>query len=449
MKQGSSWARHARARGLFPADYLPGPVGRGPQSAGARFASYDDLSSGRAWGIPVAEGERGVWLLSMSQHTGVSGRTGSGKTYGCAMSAIALEARRSGEKSNLFIIDAKSGIFERTEEIVASAGYEVRLLDLRTGNGDRVNVLGEALAEGMDKLERVAHDIFDRLTDSIEDSGDRYWKRGVILLACAVTMSLAALGIVPSIPKVGKIIADSEGLKSLRALSRETPYARRLAAAMAPMGAQETWACLQGCASASLEYFNSGAGKVAASESDFSLTEALRRAGRDRPIAFYLISPDESSVGADFASLLLDRAYAAVVEGSERGESPRELQLFIDEAPRFPRSCLPEILSTGRSRGVWSHLYYQQARQFWERAGLYTRDEVAVMMGQMNALVHLSSSDADEATRLETASGCREILSILSQLPVGYALVESRGCPLVRTRIPSFGELDKRGAFGR
>lgn len=449
MKLRMIWSRPARAQGLFPADYLPGSVGRGPRSAGALFASYGDLSSGSAWGIPVAEEEGGIWLLPTDQHTGVSGRTGSGKTYGCAMSAIVLEARRKGEKGNLFVVDAKSGIFEKTHDLVSSAGYEVRLLDLRTGCGDRVNVLGEAFAKGMDKLESTAHDVFDRLTDAIEDKGDRYWKQAVILLASAATMNLAALGITPSIPRVAKLVADSEGLKALGAQSRETPYARLLAAAMAPMGARETWSCVQGCASASLAYFTSGAGKKAASESDFSLTEALCRTGRERPIAFYLISPDESSVGADFASLLLDRAYATVVEESERGRSPRELQIFIDEAPRFPRTCLPDILSTGRSRGVWAHLYYQQVRQFWERAELYTQDEVAVMMGQMNTLVHLSSSDADEAARLETTTGCREILPTLSQLPVGHALIESRGHPIVRTRIPSFDDLDERGAFGR
>lgn len=97
---------------------------------------------------------------------------------------------------------------------------------------------------------------------------------------------------------------------------------------------------------------------------------------------------------------------------------------------------------------MWAHLFYQQSRQFWERGERYTKDEAIVMIGQMSALIHLSSSDADEAERLETMTGCREILPILSQLPVGQAIVESRGHPLVRTRIPSFDELYERGAFG-
>lgn len=449
MTREAAAARRARRWPTVPSDHISGSVGRGPQRGGAFCASDEDLAAGVASGIPIADdGGHGAWLLPLRQHTGVSGRTGSGKTYGCAMSAIVLEARRRGEKSNLFIIDAKSGLYERTHGLVSSAGYEVRLLDLRTGDGDRVNVLGEAFAEGMGKLERVAHDVFDRLTDSIKDNSDRYWKQAVILLTEAVTCSLGAMGFTPSIPKVAKIVSDTEALKALRAQARGFPCERSLAAATAPMAARDTWACVQGCAAASLGYFASGAGKEAASESDFSLTESLCRAGRGRPIAFYLIAPDESSVGSDFASLLLDRAYAAVVDAAESGGDPRELHLFVDEAPRFPRSCLPEVLSTGRSRRVWAHLFYQQSRQFWERGERYTKDEAIVMIGQMSALIHLSSSDADEAERLETMTGCREILPILSQLPVGQAIVESRGHPLVRTRIPSFDELYERGAFG-
>ena len=97
---------------------------------------------------------------------------------------------------------------------------------------------------------------------------------------------------------------------------------------------------------------------------------------------------------------------------------------------------------------MFVHLYYQQAKQFWERDKAYTRDEVSVMLSQMGAILHLASSDAEEATRIEQATGCRGVLSALAQLSAGDALVESRGRPIVRTHIPQFEELRRCGAFG-
>lgn len=214
------------------------------------------------------------------------------------------------------------------------------------------------------------------------------------------------------------------------------------------MRATDTWACIEGCASACFDFYLTGAGREAAGASNgFSLGSGLRsRSGR--PLAFYLICPDESRSGDRFASLVFDYAYNAVVDASEMGLSPRGLQIHIDEAARFPTSCLPQLLGTGRSRNVFVHLYYQQTKQFWERDKAYSKDEVSVMLAQMGAVVHLASSDTDEAARLEQSTGCRAILSTLAQLPTGDALVESRGHPIVRTHVPQFEELRRCGVFG-
>lgn len=453
MKEGlRGGPRHVRARCLFPSGHVSRAIGREASQLGAFFVTWDDLRSGRASGMPVSVdcGNGGVWLLPLDQHTAVSGRTGSGKTFSCAMSSIVLEARRStGKKSNMLIIDAKSGIYDRTHELVSEAGYQVRCLDLRTGKGDRIDILGDAFNRGgVDEVERVAEEVFSKLGESIRDQSDLYWKQAVVLLATSVAVSLSSMGVVPALPKVARLMTDTAGLKRLRMRVEGRPCALRLSAAMAPMNSRETWACVQGCSAAALGFFTSDAGIAATSESDFSLTESLCT-HCDEPLALYLVSPDEALAADPFAALLLDSAYASVVNASEQGLNPRALHLFVDEAARFPRSCLPQILSTGRSRGVWAHLYYQSVRQFWERAELYSKDETAVMVGQMSSLVHLASADSDEASRLEASSGCHEILSVLAQLPVGQALVESRGHPIVRTRIPSFTEMDAFGAFGR
>lgn len=435
----------------FVGSHIPRPVGGHPAMTGGTFATFDDLAHGRACGIPIAGGEEagGVWLISPDQHTAVSGRTGSGKTFSCALSAIVLEARRAfGEKRNLMIVDAKSGIYELTHDLVEQAGYEVRVLDLRTGEGDHVNLLGEAFAEtNFDDFEQTASDIFDKLTDAIRDSDDLYWKQAVKLLATAVACSLPDVGVIPTIPSVAKLVTNSKGLELLQRQVKGKPGENRLNAATTVMRARDTWACVQGCAAATFDYFTTAAGSIAAASGDFSLGGRLA-SSEGNPLAFYLICPDESKVGDNFASLVFDYAYRSVIKAAEKGLGSRGLQIYIDEAARLPPSCLPQLLSTGRSRNVFVHLYYQQIRQFWESRQGYTQDAALVMIAQMGTIIHLASSDAEEAKRLEVATGCEGVFSTLAQLSVGDALVEARGHPVVRTHVPSFDELRSLGVFG-
>lgn len=221
----------------YPNVRIPRPTGRRPYQTGATFSRMSDLGNGSARGIPIAGGaeEGGVWLLSADQHTAVAGRTGSGKTSSCALSSIVLEARgKAGEKRNLLVIDAKSGLYEETRELVQQAGYDVRCLDLRSGAGDRVDLLGEAHDRlGPDAFERFASDVFDRISDTVNSEKDPYWKYAVKDLATAVACNMAACGLRPTLPNVAKVVTNTEAVKDLLLQSkggaiREPPKGCRL-----------------------------------------------------------------------------------------------------------------------------------------------------------------------------------------------------------------------------
>lgn len=79
-----------------------------------------------------------------------------------------------------------------------------------------------------------------------------------------------------------------------------------------------------------------------------------------KPTALLVTCPDESDLANPYAEMLFTQAYQSRVAMFERGDFEgkpnRGLEIFVDEAARFPKSRFSAIMAAGRSRNVHLHL---------------------------------------------------------------------------------------------
>ena len=408
-----------------------------PARVGATHHTPDALASG-AFGMPVGTDATGTWLLPLDEHSLVLGRTGAGKTVSAAIPPALLAIRNSG--SDLMFIDAKGTMLEALEPECVAAGMRVRVIDLRDPRRDTYNLLAEpaaAICAGdARRAEALLSSVFAPLVASVADKDDPIWALyAEKLLTVAFRAIVEVLpGKTPSMSGVVDVAVSQDALKGLMGkCSKET--ARRLSSILKIARADSTWSGIVFTAEAACKFFTGFVGRVVGASSTFDVMEDIM--GPDR-CALFLVCPDEASDADAFASQMLNRVYADRVSAFETADPEtraalRDVHIFMDEAGRFPRSCIRELLPTGRSRGIFLHLLMQSSSQLWEST--YSDREAAVMLEQVRTTIVMQGTDEYADALVRRMAGLAQTEPVANRLGIGDALVVRAGCPVLRTHL--------------
>lgn len=374
----------------------------------------------------------GSFWVPASAHTFCVGATGSGKTVSFAVPAI-LRCARSKSRPDLLVTDAKDTLRGILVDRVAQEGYEVRVLDLRGNSPDRLNpldVAARAAKAGLPGSFDLLRVVLDPIYDTVADSQDRFWTAGCSHISQAVFACLAALSVTPTLSKLGRVFGmNADTVKELgRRAGGESGI--RLKSALAASKAEQTWASLSGVGAAAFSYFTSSAGESVSGVSTFDLEKAL--GNTRKPLALFVIQPDETRGGELYSALVINQAIAIRTRAYEIGRAPdRDLHIFADEFGSLPRSDIGSVLSRGRSRRIYAHLFLQSVEQLYER-GVYSRGEASTMLNQAQAIYYMRTPGVGGEENLRhLCPGVRP--GVLSRLRTGEVIIQSLGSPLVRT----------------
>ena len=411
-----------------------------PAKAGAVFAGADELRRD-AFGMPVAVRDDGAWLLPMDEHQLTLGRTGAGKTVSAALPQAALAARNTD--CDLVIIDAKDTLRAELEPVCVAAGMQVRVIDLRDPRRDTYNLLEEpavALRAGdARRAEALLASTFEPLATSVRDDDDPIWSMYAEKLLTETFRALveAFPDKTPTMTTVVEVAVSIDALNQLMSkCSKDTQ--KRLSAVMRIGKADSTWGGIVFTAEAACAFFTGAVGRAVGAASSFDVREDF--CGLERT-ALFLVCPDEADDADAFASQMLNRVYVDRVSayetaGAEGRTALRDVHVFMDEAGRFPRSCIRELLSTGPSRGIYLHLFMQSSSQLSEVA--YTEKEAAVMLEQVRTTVVMQGTDEYADRLVARMTGMDEGRSLCNCLGVGDALVVRAGRPVLRTHLAAY-----------
>lgn len=422
---------------------------------GARWVSRSEIPLEEDAGIPVGgHPSEGLWLLPSRQHTITVGRTGSGKTRSLALPGILMNAL-SKRKSNLLIVDAKGTLFSSTSGALREGGYTIRLVNMRSpATPNTWNPLAAATDAYRKRDRKSAEDIVDNLTESlkktIESSKDKYWENAMADLVASVYFAL-----LDSDKKSNPSLCDiadavSGGPTKLKELANAAgaDSGGRLRASISASAASETWGSIQGIFFAALSFFRSSTGRRVASTSNFDPVKDIL--SEKKPVAVFVISPDESGSCDGYVASLFDAVYQGYTAQFElrglEGKSLPGVRCFIDEAARFPFSKMNALMSTARSREFFVHLFFQSFSQLLE-GNRYSEAEAAVLVEQASAVFCMSNVDERIIKYLSRRSGGIVTPETVTALGTGEAIVSRLDKPIARTRLSPVDEYVEAGLF--
>lgn len=374
----------------------------------------------------------GSFWLSASQHSICIGSTGSGKTVSCAAPAI-LRCAQSCERPDLLVVDAKDSLLDTLKERIAEEGYTVREINLRGHDGDSYNPLGVPAKAARDGR-READDLLEAvlsLIDSIHSASDPYWTHAARQVARAVFWCIIEAGAVPTLPKISRAFGMSAMNLHTLAKMAGGKAGRRLEQAIAVARADSTWGSIQGVGSAALSYFSTTAGERVSGSSTFELTDALRGS---QPLALFIIQPDESDAACAYTATVINQAVALRTSDAEEGAAPaRDLQIFCDEFATLPRCSVGSVLSRGRSRRIFTHVFLQSIEQLYE-SGTYSAAEASTMLEQAQVTYLMRGAGIGAEDRIaRLCPGMQP--GTLDGMATGDAIIQCKGSPLVRTHL--------------
>ena len=383
----------------------------GKKSGGVSTKPFDEVdvlsTRNSCSGIPL-DFENGKATISKPEHHClVCGTSGRGKTRRVLYPAVILSAR-SGH--SLVVVDPKGELYRHTANEICRCGHDVRVLDLRNpGDGDRWSPLPLIQQYWNDgdhgRASVLLKSVATIITSKFTGDRDSYWHLAAadcflgfafLLLEREKTLTFAA---------VHSLANDYYARKSLRdefrdSLNSSADSYRHLCTLM-NLDSDVTLGCV-------LSEFNLALAPLVDQPdirdlligSDFSIIDIGRR-----PIAYFIVIPDESSALYSIASLFVEISYEELLHYADSREDntlPVKIDYFIDEFGSLNGTDWTIKLTAARSRGIRFVLALQNLSQLETR---YGADAAQTILSNCRTVMFLGGRDLSMISLLATLAG--------------------------------------------
>lgn len=352
-----------------------------------------------------------VFLESQDTHILLLGATRSGKSRSVIFPTV-WAIGKTGE--SMILTDPKGELYERCSGYLGKKGYEVILLDFRNPQrGNRWNVIAPVVqAFGKNREDKAVETALDTAhalvyqkahnSDPIWELGEKSIIAGLILAVAyeaakvsqkhmySVAMTLARLA-----------VFDEEGDCPLNGYvtGLDLLHPARGAFATALMAPPKTRASFFAGAMAKMQLFTDPNIASMTSKQDHSLA-----AIGEKPVAVFLVIPDEKSTRYVLASLYINQVYQALVEEAVNngGRLKNRVHFLLDEFGNLP--SIPDMdkkITVAGGRGMKFTLAIQDLAQLKTHYG----DMAQTITANCHTWLYLSTGDPQTAKVISEKTG--------------------------------------------
>lgn len=358
-------------------------------------------------GIPLDVQNGKATISAPEHHCLVVGTSGRGKTRRVLYPSAVLSAR-SGHSQ--IIVDPKGELYRHTANEICRCGHDVRVLDLRNpGDGDRWSPLPLIQQYWNDgdhgRASVLLKSVATIITSKFTGDRDSYWHLAAADCFLGFAFLLLEREKKLTFAAVHSLANDYYARKSLRdefrdSLNSSADSYRHLCTLM-NLDSDVTLGCV-------LSEFNLALAPLVDQPdirdlligSDFSLIDIGRR-----PIAYFIVIPDESSALYSIASLFVEISYEELLHYADSREDntlPVKIDYFIDEFGSLNGTDWTIKLTAARSRGIRFVLALQNLSQLETR---YGADAAQTILSNCRTVMFLGGRDIGMMSLLSTLAG--------------------------------------------
>lgn len=358
-------------------------------------------------GIPLDVRNEKATISSPEHHCLVCGASGRGKTRRVLYPTTILSAR-SGH--SLIVVDPKGELYRHTANEIRRCGHDVRVLNLRNpGQGDRWSPLqliqrywnNDNHARAIALLKSVATIITSKFTSE----RDSYWRLSAADCFMGFALLLLERGKTLTFAAVHSLANEYYTRKSLRdafrdSLDSSADSYRHLCTLM-NLDSDVTLGCVLSEFSLALSpLVDQPDIRDLLIGSDFNLSDI-----GIRPIAYFIVIPDESSALYSIASLFVEISYEELLHYADSREDntlPVKIDYIIDEFGSLSGTDWTVKLTAARSRGIRFVLAVQNLSQLESR---YGSDAGQIILSNCRTVLFLGGRDLSMMSLLSTLAG--------------------------------------------
>jgi len=372
-------------------------------------------------GVVVGSVGRKAWLTRPevgNPHVLVIGATRSGKSRRVIMPTV-WALGQAGE--SMILTDPKGEIHAHTAEWLKQKGYEVVLLDLlHPARGNRWNPLAAVVrahqAGDTEEAARLAWEIGHILAWSEGPGTDPIWPQAEESLTAALCLA-AAIEAPPEARHMASAFRmltelGHRGGESLDAWFEglASSHPARLAYGTAALSESRTRSSIYTGTAAHLRLWGEPGVAWMCAASDHDPAEA-----GTKPMAIFILMPDEAGARRYIASLYLNQAYSALANVARKngGSLPVPVWFLLDEFGNTGRlPAIAEKLTVAAGRNIRFVLAVQAIAQI---AHVYGEKTAEIVLGNCDTWVYLRTADNDTARAISAKAGTYTVRTLSVQ----------------------------------
>ncbi|MHB1128268.1 MAG: VirD4-like conjugal transfer protein, CD1115 family [Bacillota bacterium] len=384
-------------------------------------------------GVVVGSTGRTAWVTRAeagNPHVLLLGATRSGKSRRVIMPSVWVLGH-AGE--SMILTDPKGEIYAHTAGWLRQKGYRVVLLDLlHPARGNRWNPLAAVARahELGDKEEaaRLAWEVGHILAWSEGPGTDPIWPQAEESLTAALCLAAAI-----EAPQEARHMATAHrmlielghrGGEALDAWFESLPsgHPARSAYGTAALSESRTRASIYTGTAAHLRLWGDPGIAWMCAASDHDPAEA-----GTRPMAIFLLMPDEAGARRYIASLYINQAYSALAHVARRngGKLPLPVWFLLDEFGNIGKlPAMAEKLTVAAGRNIRFVLAVQAVAQI---AHVYGEKTAEIVLGNCDTWLYLRTADIDTARVISAKAGTYTVRTLSVQRRPGLSGAGTEG----------------------
>lgn len=361
------------------------------------------------------EGNR-IYYVGDDKHSMVLGSTGCGKTRCLVLQTIVLLALAN---ESIFVTDIKGELSDYTAPFLVSRNYEVVRLNFKNPlKGDKYNFLQPVIdAIDNDEMSKAIQAVWDITTLLVYKENSKaqepIWQNGeASIIATAIMAVVYDNKNNPQLQNMANVYYFLSNMcKGVKVGSEyQLPinyYAENLPEehpakgllAIGEIAPSKTRGSFYTSALTTLRLFTDPLIADMTSSTSFN----YKKAGT-KPMAIYIILPDDRKTYNDIATLFIAQEYQALSEVADMygGRLKNRVNFICDEFGNFP--AIPNfvtMLTVARSKGIRFNLFLQSLVQLKEKYGEANK----TIEGNCSTWVYLASEDPDTLKALSEKLG--------------------------------------------
>ncbi len=361
------------------------------------------------------EGSR-IYYVGDDKHSLVLGSTGCGKTRCLVLQTIAL---LSLANESIFVTDIKGELYDYTAPFLVSRNYEVVTLNFKNPlKGDRYNFLQPVIsAIDNNDISKAVQAVWDITTLLVYKENSKaqepIWQNGEASIIATAIMAVVydnkknpqlqnmanVYYFLSNMCKGVKIGAEYQLPINYYAENLPDEHPAKGLLAIGKVAPSRTRGSFYTSALTTLRLFTDPLIADMTSSTSFN----YKKPGT-KPMAIYIILPDDKNTYNDIATLFISQEYQALSEVADMygGRLKNRVNFVCDEFGNFP--AIPNfvtMLTVARGKGIRFNLFLQSLAQLKEKYGEANK----TIEGNCGTWVYLASEDPETLKTLSEKLG--------------------------------------------